>query len=187
MMYWFKRNTPALAADYDYFAPALREVSMINAFPNMILGDKSAVSWPHFRREVSHRWYVDRRDPLTGFLTKDEAVLLHNIALLFKGKQALEIGCWRGWSTSHLASAGVALDVIDPVLQDAEWKSELEKALSVAAPGSRTTLHASTSPKSVLELGKLGKKWALAFVEGEESAPGPRRDATPIGPAEAPR
>ena len=141
MVYWFKRNASTPGSDYDYVAPGLRDVNVADAFPNMTVGDKSAVTWPHFRRDVSHRWYVDQRDPLTGFLSKDEAVLLYNIALLFQGKHALEIGCWRGWSTAHMASAGVTLDVIDPVLQNPEWKSELEKSLSAAAPSSRTTLH----------------------------------------------
>jgi hypothetical protein len=182
MVYWFKRNASTPGSDYDYVAPGLRNVNMINAFPNMTLGDKSSVTWPHFRRDVSHRWYVDRRDPLTGFLSKDEAVLLYNIALQFQGKHALEVGCWRGWSTAHMASAGVTLDVIDPVLQNSEWKSELETTLSVAAPSCRTTLHPGTSPKSVLELGKLGKKWALAFVDGDHVAPAPLRDVQTCAP-----
>src|SRR5437016_3904232 len=98
----------------DYVAQGLEVVIPDDCFPNMVIGDRANHPWRYLRRHVGHNWYCDRRAPEVGFLSRDEAVLLYNLALPFKGEPALEIGCWMGWSTCHLALAGLALDVIDP-------------------------------------------------------------------------
>ncbi|WP_204249752.1 hypothetical protein [Gemmata sp. SH-PL17] len=49
---------------------------------------------------------MDRRAPHIGFVSRDEAAILYNTALRFRGRRALEIGCWLGWSTCHLALGG---------------------------------------------------------------------------------
>src|SRR5262245_35011311 len=100
----------------DYVSSGLEVIRPDAAFPQMIVGNTANCPWQYLRREVPHNWYVDRRVPTVGFLSRDEAVLLHNLALQFRGRRALEIGCWLGWSTVHLAAAGVELDVIDPIL-----------------------------------------------------------------------
>ncbi|MEG4807019.1 hypothetical protein QUA82_04220 [Microcoleus sp. F8-D3] len=101
----------------DYVSPGLKVILPDAYFPNMIVGDTQTCSWPYLRREIQHNWYVDRRANSVGFLSRDEAHILYNTALQFKGKKALEIGCWLGWSACHLALAGVALDVVDPLLE----------------------------------------------------------------------
>ena len=101
----------------DYVSPGLKVILPDAYFPNMIVGDTQTCSWPYLRREIKHNWYVDRRANSVGFLSRDEAHILYNTALQFKGKKALEIGCWLGWSACHLALAGVELDVVDPLLE----------------------------------------------------------------------
>ena len=63
--------------------------------------------WPYLRKEVPHLCTADLRQPTIGFVSRDEAHILYNTALKLKGKNALEIGCWLGWSTAHLAAGGV--------------------------------------------------------------------------------
>ena len=85
-----------------------------SCFPNMVIGDTSVCQWSYpATRKFPIIGYVDRRQPTVGFLSRDEAHILYNTALQFRGKKALEIGCWLGWSACHLALAGVELDVID--------------------------------------------------------------------------
>jgi len=84
-----------------------------SCFPNMVIGDKSSHPWPYLRREIKHNWYCDRRAPMVGFLNRDEAILLHNLALQFQGKPALEIGSWMGWSTTP---APRSTELITPLL-----------------------------------------------------------------------
>jgi predicted O-methyltransferase YrrM len=142
----------------------------------MVRGDRSSVTWPHFRKTISHRWYVDRRDRSVGFLNRDEVSLLYSNARLFAGERGLEIGTWRGWSTCHLARAGILLDVIDPVLHDEEWKQEIATCLALAGAASRVNLHAGSSPTTVEELGTAQARWSFAFIDGDHEGDAPKRD-----------
>ncbi|HEX8710077.1 MAG TPA: hypothetical protein VF723_17680, partial [Pyrinomonadaceae bacterium] len=78
--------------DRDYISPGLRVIVPDANFPHLRAGDKLSHPWKYLRREVPHHWYADDRFPLMGFMNRDEASILHNIALQFAGKQALEIG-----------------------------------------------------------------------------------------------
>ena len=80
----------------DYVSPGLNRLDVDFAFPNLIVGDPATHPWPYLRGEVPHNWYVDRRVPWMGFLNRDEAHLIYNNALQFRGRKALEIGCWMG-------------------------------------------------------------------------------------------
>src|SRR5215469_16647650 len=113
----------------DYVAPGLRRIQPDAAFPNMIVGDPAASSWHYLRREIRHNWYVDRRNPAIGFCTRDEAAILFNTARQFAGRPCLEIGCWRGWSTCHLALAVAELDVVDPNLADDAFCADVRESL----------------------------------------------------------
>lgn len=167
---------PAAAAPtwslYDYTSPGLRVVRPDSAFPHMRPGDPLHHPWKYLRRDVPHIWYADERFPLMGFMNRDEAVLLHNIALQFAGKNALEIGSWLGWSTVHLALAGVELDVIDPAHDDPVIRASVEDSL--AGCNVRANLVAGRSPDSIAP---LGKTWSLFFIDGDHEAPSPVRDA----------
>lgn len=174
-------NVAPLAADElscgDYVSPGLVIVRPDACFPNMILGDVACHPWPYLRKEIGHNWYVDKRFPLMGFVSRDEAAILHNMALAFAGRAALEIGCWHGWSTCHLALGGVQLDVIDPKLADAAHEAEIRKMLTCANVSTNVRLHGGSSPAKVAELAAAGHgPWSLFFIDGDHEAPAPEAD-----------
>jgi predicted O-methyltransferase YrrM len=163
--------------DHDYVSPGFQTVCPDRFFPNMIVGDKSRCSWPYLRREVPHHWYVDRRVPTIGFVSRDEAHILYNTALMFRGQPALEIGCWMGWSACHLALAGVRLDVIDPALERKDFHDGVAASLAAAGVGSAVNLVAGYSPQKVHVLAAQGVgKWPLFFIDGNHDAPHPLED-----------
>jgi predicted O-methyltransferase YrrM len=162
----------------DYVSQGLAVIRPDAAFPEMVVGNTANCPWPYLRREVPHNWYVDRRAPGIGFLSRDEAVLLHNLALQFRGKRALEIGCWLGWSTVHLAMAGALLDVIDPILGRADIAPLVRQSLAAAGVLPQLTLIAGVSPQAVEALARQqNRKWSLLFIDGNHDAPSPRLDS----------
>jgi predicted O-methyltransferase YrrM len=162
----------------DYVSPGLKCILLDSLFPNMRLGDKSNHPWRFLRRAVPHNWYVDRRYPLMGFVSRDEAMLLYNAALQFHNRPALEIGCWMGWSTAHLAAGGVRLDVIDPGLREAHNFDSVTHALQAGESIDKVRLYPIASPAGVDQLAELSKtKWSLFFIDGDHEAPGPVQDA----------
>ncbi len=158
----------------DYISPGLQVVLPDACFPHMRPGDALHHPWKYLRRDVPHLWYADERFPLMGFLNRDEAILLHNIALQFAGKRALEIGGWVGWSTCHLALAGVTVDVIDPAHEDPSFRAIVEESLGCCGVTERVNLGGGRSPECVAE---LGGKWSLFFIDGDHEDPEPVRDA----------
>jgi predicted O-methyltransferase YrrM len=162
----------------DYVSEGLELPQLDALFPNMIVGDTAALTWPYFRRGVTHNWYTDRRDPQIGFINRDEASILYSSARLFAGRRGLEIGAWRGWSTCHLAAAGLAsLHVVEPKLREAEWRREFETAVAGAGGADRTILVPGESPAAVRALGDSGVRWSLAFVDGDHDGEAPTIDA----------
>ncbi|MEA2415473.1 MAG: hypothetical protein QOI58_2130 [Thermoanaerobaculia bacterium] len=137
-------------------------------------GDSLHHPWKYLRRDVPHLWYADDRFPLMGFLNRDEATLLHNIGLQFAGKRALEIGSWLGWSTAHLALAGVTVDVIDPAHDDPSFRAIVEQSMQCCGVLDRVRLKNGRSPESIAA---LGGKWSLFFIDGDHESPAPVRDA----------
>src|SRR5919205_2443321 len=138
--------------DRDYVSPGLRVIVPDAHFPRMKAGDRLGHPWKYLRREVPHRWYVDERYPLMGFMNRDEATILHNVALQFAGMPALEIGAWLGWSTCHLALAGVRLDVIDPAHAEPDFRAAVEQSLARCGVSANVNLAAGRSPESIEEL-----------------------------------
>lgn len=162
---------------HDYLSPNLVGIRPDAAFPHMIARDPADHPWPWLRREIPHRWYCDRRAPGTGFVSRDEAAILHNTALRFPGQPALEIGCWLGWSACHLALGGVELDVIDPVLNRPDFRDSVESSLAAAGVKERVHLYPGQSPETVYMLASLGTRWPLIFIDGDHEGDAPRRDA----------
>jgi hypothetical protein len=164
----------------DYVSPGLERVSLDFAFPNMVVGSPAINPWPYLRREIPHNWYVDRRVASMGFINRDEAHLLYNSALLWRGKKALEIGCWLGWSAAHLVAARVPLDIIDPALQDQGVLQSVVQGLRAVAEkfhvNSQIVLHPGRSPGKVEELAAGGNRWSLFFIDGNHLAPEPLQD-----------
>lgn len=163
--------------DGDYVAPGLEIVLPDRCFPNMVRGDIEAQPWRYLRREIPHPWYVDSRDPMMGFVSRDEAAILYNFARSFAGGAALEIGCWRGWSTCHLGLAGVRLDVLDPVLGDAEHRGEIEAMLECAGIAPNVRLHAGRSPDAIAAIAaERDEQWSLFFIDGDHESLAPTLD-----------
>src|SRR5437667_7670619 len=162
----------------DYVSEGLEVVIPDACFPNMVIGDKAHHPWPYLRREVGHNWYCDRRGPEVGFLNRDETTLLYNLALQFRGKPALEVGAWMGWSTCHLALAGLSLDVIDPVFSTPDNAASVRESLAAAGVLAFVRLHATASPDGVRKLAELhGGQWNFFFIDGDHEGDGPERDA----------
>lgn len=161
----------------DYVSPGLAIVRPDACFPNMVRGDVSSHPWPYLRKEIGHVWYVDKRFPLMGFVSRDEAAILHNMALAFAGCAVLEIGCWHGWSTCHLALGGVQLDVIDPKLSEEGHEAEVRAMLKCAGAFANVRLHGGINPTKVAELVAAGHgPWSLFFIDGDHESPGPETD-----------
>ncbi|UZQ55629.1 class I SAM-dependent methyltransferase [Trichothermofontia sichuanensis B231] len=167
---------------WDYISPGFHVVRPDSAFPNMQVGQADPSKWKYLRWQIPHNWYVDQRYPHIGFLSRDEVHILYNNALRFRGKKALEIGCWMGWSACHLMLAGVDLDIIDPILANPEVRtsvvSSLQTACQSAGIAGQFVLVPGYSPQKVEELAlQHGRKWSLIFIDGEHGAPGPLNDA----------
>lgn len=168
----------ALLPFKDYVSPGYEIIQPDQHFPNMVVGDTNTCGWSYLRREVPHNWYVDKRQPTIGFLSRDEAHIVYNTALKFKGKKALEIGCWLGWSACHMALAGVELDVIDPLLDREDIYQSVRNSLKDAGVLDSVNLVGGYTPQKVEELAEqLQRKWSLIFIDGDHEAPGPLNDA----------
>jgi len=168
----------ALLPAGDYVSPGFAIVWPDAAFPNKVIADPRTCPWPHLRQDIPHNWYVDQRQPTVGFLSRDEAQILYNLALQFEGKRALEIGCWVGWSACHLALAGVELDVVDPLLERPEFFETVQASLTAAGVSDRVNLVPGYSPQAVQQLAQQAQRqWALIFIDGNHEAPGPLEDA----------
>jgi predicted O-linked N-acetylglucosamine transferase (SPINDLY family)/predicted SAM-dependent methyltransferase/glycosyltransferase involved in cell wall biosynthesis/predicted O-methyltransferase YrrM len=162
----------------DYVSPGLAIVKPDDCFPNMIQGNTDVSGWPYLRREVPHNWYVDRRQPIVGFLSRDEAHILYNTARKFVGQRVLEIGCWLGWSACHLALAETEVDVVDPLLDRPDFCDSVISSLQAAGVRDRVHLHPGFSPAKVEEIAAESQhKWPLIFIDGNHDAPGPLEDA----------
>ena len=162
----------------DYVSPGLAIIIADDAFPNMIVGETSPIRWPWLRRWVEQNWYTDRRNPEVGFASRDEAAILYNSALLFRGKPCLEVGCWRGWSAVHLALGSGSLDIIDPVFADPAFAESVRTSCEAAGVLGSVTLHTGFSPGAIDELSQTtGKRWSLIFIDGDHEGDAPRLDA----------
>ena len=170
--------TDSIVPTWDYISPNLEQVWPDAAFPNMVVGNTADCSWPYLRREVAHNWYVDRRTPTIGFVSRDEAAILYNTTLRMGGRPCLEIGCWRGWSTVHIALAGSHLDCVDPLLADPETRREVAETLARAGVADRVSLVGARSPEGVEELAlHTGRRWSFAFIDGDHTGDAPLADA----------
>jgi predicted O-methyltransferase YrrM len=167
----------ALLPAGDYVSPGLAVVRPDACFPHLTAGDPRGHPWPYLRADVPHTWYVDRRFPTVGFLNRDEVHILYNAALRFRGKPALEIGCFLGWSACHLALAGMQVDAVDPWLARPEMRESVAASLMAAGVLDAVRLHAGASPDAVRQLAAQGRRWPLLFIDGDHGAPAPLRDA----------
>ena len=97
----------------DYVSPGMRLVNGDAYFGTIRAVDPRSIADPWLRREVPHFCYIDERWPSLNLLSRDEAHIIHNAALQFCGKPALQFGARSSWTAFHLARAGVELEVVD--------------------------------------------------------------------------
>jgi glycosyltransferase involved in cell wall biosynthesis/predicted O-methyltransferase YrrM len=175
---WTTMHAKLTLAANDYVSPGLAVVTPDAAFPDMMIGNTSLPRWPWLRRWVEHNWYTDRRNPEVGFLSRDEAAILYNNALLFRDKPCLEVGCWRGWSAVHLALGAGELDIIDPVFADPDFAESVRASCEAAGVLDKVAFHTGFSPGAINELSKISnKRWSLIFIDGDHEGDAPRLDA----------
>ncbi|WP_448561051.1 class I SAM-dependent methyltransferase [Trichothermofontia sp.] len=171
-------TSTSIQSRWDYVSPELQRVNLDFAFPNMgVGGENEYVRW-----RIPHNWYVDQRYPHVGFLNRDEVHILYNNALQFRGKKALEIGCWMGWSACHLVVAGVELDIVDPLLNNPDVRASVVSSLSTVCKtfriSTQSMLAPGYSPQKVEELAlRQGRRWSLIFIDGDHGTPAPLNDA----------
>jgi predicted O-methyltransferase YrrM len=120
---------------------------------------------------------VDRRRPTWGFLNRDEAHILYNLALRFHGGRALEIGCLMGWSGCHIALAGLDLDIIDPLLADPGVLASVQASLAACCPAGQIRLAKGGSPAAVHQLAELQPEgWSFFVIDGDHDGDAPVKD-----------
>ena len=130
---------------------------------------------------------MDRRNPTVGFTSLDEATILYNSARLFANRPCLEIGCWRGWSTAHIAAGSGSLDVVDPILTDPAFLADVRNSLAAAGVLDRVQLYPGSSPEAVESLAAQGaKRWSFIFIDGNHEGVAPRIDAEVVARHAAP-
>ena len=162
----------------DYVSPGLVDPGLLTRFPSLAEGDVAELQWPYLRKDAPHIWRRDlrgKRNPFIGVLSLDEATLLHNNALPFRGQRGLEIGCHYGWSSAHLVAAGLDLDVIDPALGHPDQMREVQASLAPVGPA---RLWAGFSPSVVPAVRAFRPEpWSFAFIDGHHEGDAPRDDA----------
>ena len=170
----------------DYVSPGLVDPGLIRAYPSVTVGDPATLQWPYVRKDAPHIWRYDarsHRNPFIGVLSLDEATVLHNNALPFAGRPALEVGCHYGWSTAHLVAAGLQLDVLDPGLGYADQMRDVAQSLAAAGGPGRAHLWAGFSPSLVPALrAHAGAPWSFAFIDGYHEGRAPLDDAEAVEP-----
>ena len=174
---------PWLGPRHDYIARDLTDPNLMRFFPSLAEGDVADLQWPYLRKNAPHIWRRDLRgvrNPYIGVLSLDEATLLHNSALPFKGFRGLEVGCHYAWSTAHLVAAGLDLDVIDPALgHDDQMRAVTDSLSHVRA----ARLWAGFSPSAVPAVhAYLAQPWSFAFIDGYHEGHAPRNDARSVLP-----
>ncbi len=162
----------------DYVSPGLHCVRLDSCFPHMKVANPKEATWRYLRWEVPHNWYQDSRAPDMDNTNRDEAHILYNTALRFRGQRALEIGCSLGWSACHLALGGVSLDVIDPVLGNTNFRAAVQESLKAAGVLEQVNLVAGESPAAVEQLARTSNRRLAADLYRRQSrriGPGVRR------------
>jgi len=110
------------------------------------------------------------RQPDCGFLTHDEAAILHNVAKEFPGHW-LDIGGAAGWSAAHLFAAGCFVTALDPIYRDERLLARTVENLK----DTLVTLHPLTSEEYFSNY--PDQLFDGVLVDGDHGFPWPLKDA----------
>ncbi|WP_019503038.1 glycosyltransferase [Pseudanabaena sp. PCC 6802] len=149
----------------DYISQGFVSIYPDLCLPNIAVSNSNASD-----RSYQHNRYFDRRHPGLPLLSRDEALILYNIALQYKGRRGLAIGAQMGWTLCHMAIVGLELDVLDSMLGDKEVlqsiKSSIDSAKEIFGTISQVTLVPGDSSQVVEELGnQLQRRWSTIFID----------------------
>jgi predicted O-methyltransferase YrrM len=171
----------------DYVSPNFEVIDVDFAFPNLANGPPETAPWGS-AYEVgvasgrSHAWYCHSSLVPCGYSNRDEVLLMYNVAKTFSSGAGLEIGCYFGWSTAHLARNFERFDVVDPILSSPSLP-EIEASLSAAGVRERCKLHGGLSPEIPVQIGREhGPLWSFALVDGDHALPAPLADTAGVEP-----
>jgi len=175
------KQQPCPPERHDWLAPGLARADLIDKFPEMIERDPAPIMWPYLRKGVPHIWRTDSRShrlPDTGAISVEEAELLYNNAMPFAGLRGLEVGCHFGWSTAHLAKAGLILDVIDPALQHDDQMLAVTDSVARAEPAHPARFWPGYSPGIIPAVRSSQEApYSFVFIDGYHEGEAPRKDA----------
>lgn len=168
--------------DYDYVSEDFYYPALDEHFPNRVPGCKSDNPWVYLRSWVPHKWYVDQRNPIMGFVSSDEAAILHTLAGIIPDARALEIGSHRGWSTAHIATAVATLDVVEPAFEDQARMEDVAESLKRCGVLEKCSLYPGFSPDKVVEIDRARQNalWNFAFIDGDHEKDAVRADAAVV-------
>ena len=172
-------------ACYDYIPPGLSDPNLLPHFPSLAEQDATKNRWPFLRREVPHVFRTDVRSKVAniGVISKEEAVILHNLAKHFSGLRALEIGCHLAWSSAHILAAGVRLDIVDPRLEDGEHGKFVRDSLTRAVPNAAYKLWSGFSPSIIDAVAATSSEpWSFVFIDGNHDGIAPVNDSIAVIP-----
>ncbi|MEH2050416.1 hypothetical protein [Nostoc sp.] len=62
----------------DYVSSGFSTIQPDSYFPNITLGNKYDSFWLYLRRDITHNWYVDKRQQNVGFVSFKLATPLQN-------------------------------------------------------------------------------------------------------------
>jgi hypothetical protein len=106
----------------------------------------------------------DSRPP--PFVSRDELLILYNMALQCRGRHALEIGSDLGWSSTHIALGGMLLDVVDPRLTFPELRARILHAATACRIPDPVALYTGLDAAK-RNADKAGYRWSFIFIHAD--------------------
>ena len=163
----------------DYVSANLDVPNLDHLFPNMIVADKGVTTWPWLRRDIDHPFRVDQRNPIVGFINRDEAAVLYGNARLFAGRKGN-----RDWRVAGMVDrspcrlgSGKSCMSSSPCSPIRSGGPRSKRWRAPPAQATTTILVPEASPAAVERLGESGVRWSFAFIDGDHDgeAPSARR------------
>ena len=150
----------------------------------MIEVDKSVSTWPWLRRDIDHAFRVDRRNPIVGFINRDEAAILFSNARLFAGRQGhrdrrlarlVDRPSHRLGPRQRSMSSSLCLRTRIGGPSLSKWRAAL-------AAKRRQSSFRKQARKPSNGSADSGLRWSFAFIDGDHDGEAPSRDALACAP-----
>ncbi len=172
-------------ARYDHHPTEFDTPNLFDRFPQLVDTDPRTCPDPRLRKQVPHIWRTDTREAnrTTGVISTEEAAVLHAAATTRPGRVGIEIGSHFGWSTAHIAAAGIQLDAVDPAFGDPNRMRQVSENLDEWITTGSVRLWPGFSP-GILDAVAATRDvpYGFAFVDGLHSEEGPSHDVIGLEP-----